>query len=160
MTDGGAHPGPTTATAGAEAEDPAPSRPVRPLPLLDDLNRSYWCGGADGRLRIHRCGTCAHYIHPPAPVCGRCYGRDVGAEPVSGRGVVHAFTVNHQAWLPDFPPPYVVALVDLEEQEGLRVFTNIVGCDVTSVHVGMPVAVEFVEQADVHVPVFRPLAGS
>jgi uncharacterized OB-fold protein len=160
LTHGGNQPSPTTATAAPEGGEPSPADPVRPLPLLDELNRAYWCGGVDGRLHIHRCRTCAHYFHPPAPVCGSCYSREVGAEPVSGRGTVYSFTVNHQAWLPDFPPPYVVALVELEEQDGLRVVSNIVGCDVASVRVGLPVVVEFVAQADVHVPVFRPLVGA
>ena len=34
--------------------------------------------------------------------------------PVSGRGVVAGFTVTHQRWLPDFPPPYVIAVVALD----------------------------------------------
>ncbi|MDT5160136.1 MAG: hypothetical protein QOC90_446, partial [Mycobacterium sp.] len=31
--------------------------------------------------------------------------------PVSGQATVAGFTVNHQQWLPNFPPPYVVAVV-------------------------------------------------
>lgn len=135
----------------------APGRPEDPLPLLDELNTDYWCGGADGHLLIYRCRSCGFYQHPPIPVCSRCYRRDVGAEPVSGRGVVYTYTVNEQAWLPAFPPPYVVALVELEEQDGLRVVSNIVDCDVTAVHIGLAVTVDFVAHGDVHLPVFRPL---
>jgi len=37
--------------------------------------------------------------------------------------------------------PFVVAYVELAE--GPRIMTNIVGCDVDEVRVGMPVAIEF-----------------
>lgn len=144
-------------TADDQGDEPPEPRPVRPLPLLDELNRDYWCGGADSQLLIYRCKSCAFYLHPPAPVCSRCYSRDVGAEPVSGRGSVYSFTTNEQPWLPAFPPPYVVALVELQEQDGLRVVSNIVGCDIATVRIGLPVIVTFVEQADVFFPVFRPL---
>ena len=144
-------------TADDQGDEPPEPRPVRPLPLLDELNRDYWCGGADNQLLIYRCKSCGFYRHPPAPVCNRCYSRDVGAEPVSGRGSVYSFTINEQPWLPAFPPPYVVALVELQEQDGLRVVSNIVGCDIATVRIGLPVIVTFVEQADVFFPVFRPL---
>ncbi|MFT4233886.1 MAG: OB-fold domain-containing protein [Microbacterium sp.] len=136
---------------------------VRPLPLLDDFNRAFWQGGAEGKLNIHRCRSCRRYFTPPSPVCRHCHSRDVGPEAVSGQGSVYSFTINHHRWLPNFPPPYVIALVELAEQEGLRVFSNIVDCDVTEVTIGMPVTVGFIEQEDVFVPVFRPatrLAGT
>jgi len=36
--------------------------------------------------------------------------------------------VNHHPWIPGFEPPYVIAIVEIEEQPGLRVTTNLVGC--------------------------------
>ena len=62
---------------------------------------------------------------------------------MSGRGVVHTYTVNHQPWYPGLDPPYVVAIVALPEQEGLRLTTNIVGCAPDDVRIGMPVRVTF-----------------
>jgi uncharacterized OB-fold protein len=49
-----------------------------------------------------------------------------------------------------------VAVVELEEQPGLRLLTNIVGCPPREVAIDMPVQVEFVERGAVFVPVFRP----
>ena len=142
--------------ASGQTAEPS-AHPVRPLPVLDGLNNDYWCGGADGKLHIYRCRSCSYYLNPPLPVCNRCYSRDVGAEPVSGRGVVYSYTINEQQWLPAFPPPYVIALVELDEQAGLRVVSNIVDCDVTTVYIGLPVTVAFVDQSDVYLPVFRPM---
>ena len=76
--------------------------------------------------------------------------------PVSGRGVVAGFTVNHQQWLADFPPPYVIAVVALEEDDGVRLTTNIVGCPADDVRIGMAVRVLFEKAGDVYLPLFEP----
>jgi len=130
--------------------------PVRPLPAVNEDNRAFWTGGADGALMIARCGACAYYVHPQVAVCPACESRDVRPERVSGRGEVFSFTVNHKAWLPGLPVPYVLALVELEEQAGLRLPSNIVGCDPESIAIGMKVAVRFEAVEDLHVPLFGP----
>lgn len=56
---------------------------------------------------------------------------------------VFTFTVNRQAFRPDVPVPYVIAVVELQEQRGLRFTTNIVGCAPEAVWIGMPVTVPF-----------------
>ena len=75
---------------------------------------------------------------------------------VSGEGTVYTFTVNHQPFHPDVPPPYVIAIVELAEQADLRVPTNIVNCPIDGVRVGMPVRVVFEEHGEVFVPLFEP----
>jgi acetyl-CoA acetyltransferase/uncharacterized OB-fold protein len=107
-------------------------------------------------LRIARCADCGAYTHPPLPRCRVCRGAQVALAPVSGRGVVAGFTVNHQQWLPDFPPPYVIAVVALEEDDGARLTTNIVNCPPDEVRVGMPVRVLFEKTGDVYLPLFEP----
>ena len=68
-----------------------------------------------------------------------------------------AATVNHQQWFPSLPPPYVVAIVELPEQPGLRMLTNVVGCDPDAVRSGMAVELDFQRLADdLWLPVFRP----
>lgn len=77
-------------------------------------------------------------------------------EAASGRAVVHTFTVNHQAWMPGLEPPFVVAIVELAEQDGLRLTTNVLDVDPADVFVGMPVEVRFEHHDDVWIPVFVP----
>ena len=79
---------------------------------------------------------------------------------MSGDAVVHTYTVNWQPWYPNLDPPYVVAIVELPEQEGLRLTTNIVGCEPDDVRIGMPVHVVFEEYDGVWLPFFEPAAGS
>jgi uncharacterized protein len=131
--------------------------PMRVPPVLTDLNRPYWTGGLDGELRIYRCQACGWWHHPPSPVCRRCLSRDMAAEAVDGRGTVAAFTINHQQWSPAATPdPYVIAIVELPEQAGLRQTTNIVNCATDAVFIGMPVRVVFEALDDVAVPLFEP----
>jgi uncharacterized OB-fold protein len=137
--------------------DAAP--PFRLLPAVTDDNEHYWTGGAKGLLQFRRCYACGWWLHPPTPVCPNCLSKDLGVEAVSGRGVVHACTVNWQLWIPGYDPPYSVAIVELPEQEGLRVTTNIVGCPPEDVHIGMPVRVTFEQHDDVWLPLFTPDVG-
>ena len=135
----------------------AAEAPFRVLPRVTPQNEHFWRGGADGELRFLRCGGCRYYVHPPAPICPECLSRDLSAEAVSGRAVVHTFTVNHQPWIPGFDPPYVVAIVALEEQQGLRLTTNLVNCEPEDVSIGMRVKVLFEDVGDeVFLPLFEP----
>jgi uncharacterized OB-fold protein len=131
---------------------------TRKLPALTPDNSAFWQGGADGQLRMHHCGACAQYFHPPAPVCPRCLSAEVAPKPVSGAGKVVTFTVNHQPWRPDLREPYVVAIVELAEQAGLRFVTNIVGMPPGEVFIGMPVRVRFEQAEDVWLPLFERAA--
>jgi len=132
-------------------------KPFRLQPLVDDENRHFWESGAEGKLCFQRCSACQYYIHPPAPVCGRCLGREWTYENVSGEAVVHTCTVNHHPWVPGFPPPYSVAIVEMVEQEGLRLMTNVVNCPPEKVEIGMKVKVLFEELDDgAWLPLFEP----
>jgi hypothetical protein len=75
----------------------------------------------------------------------------------SGFGTVYSFTVVRRNPNPAFAArlPYVLALVDLDE--GVRIHTNLVGCDPDAVHVGQRVRVCFEDIDDAHtVPLFTP----
>lgn len=132
------------------------TRPFRVLPRVTEQNRHFWTGGARGELCFLRCCDCQHWIHPPAPVCPACLARDPQVAAVSGRGQVVSFTVNHQPWIPGFDPPYVIAIVELPEQAGLRLTTQLVGCAPEAVWIDQPVRVVFEEHDGVFLPLFEP----
>jgi uncharacterized OB-fold protein len=126
----------------------------RELPLLLPWNRFFWEAGADGRLRISRCAGCRRFVHPPLPRCPSCHGA-TAPEPVSGRARVAAVTVNEHAWS-ELPTPYVVAIVELEEDAAVRLTTNLVDCDPGQARIGLAVEVAFARTGDVWLPLFRP----
>jgi uncharacterized OB-fold protein len=128
----------------------------RPLPQVTPWNSHYWSSGADGVLRMQRCRSCERIQHPPVPRCALCHSDQLEIVALSGRATVEAFTINHQQWHPAFEPPYVVAVVSLEEDRAVRITTNIVGCSPDDVHIGMPVQVTFEQHDDVWLPVFVP----
>ena len=127
----------------------------RILPTLDDRNRPFWTGGAHGELLIQRCTACRRWVHPPVDACPACAGRLV-PEAVSGHGTIFTFTVNEQQFHPDVAPPYVIAIVVLDEQDDLRLPTNIVNVDSETLQVGAPVQVLFEQHGEVYVPIFEP----
>ena len=130
----------------------------RLIPEVTPETEHFWRGGERGELVFLRCESCRNYIHPPSPVCPECLSRELSPEPVSGHGTVATYTVNHQPWNPSVKVPYVIALVEIDEQPSVRLMTNIVGCDPEDVHVGMRVRVKFEEQDDVYRPLFEPEA--
>ena len=141
------------------ADDAPPEIPARMLPALDEHNRAFWTAGAEGQLMIARCTQCALWVSPPSADCPDCGGA-LAAKPVSGRGTVFTYTINYQPFNPAVPLPYVIAIVQLDEDPELRIASNIVDCEPDSVHVGMPVEVRFERQQvgddTAFVPVFGP----
>lgn len=118
-------------------------------PQPSALTQPYWTSAARGQLSIQRCDACGRFTHPPRSECSTCAHTGLTYEPVSGRGRLETFSVVHRTFAPGFASrvPYVIAWVELEEQAGLRVFTNIVGADPDTLEVDMPVEVGFTELA-------------
>jgi acetyl-CoA acetyltransferase/uncharacterized OB-fold protein len=129
---------------------------TRVVPVLRDWNRFYWTSGADGRLRFQHCRACDALQHPPTPVCRECGSDDLDVRAVSGDGVVQSHTTNVQQWSTDYPPPFVVGVVAIDEDPRVRLTTNVVGCDPAAVAIGMRVRVRFEPVEDVWIPVFEP----
>lgn len=138
----------------------AEEKPFRVLPRVTPLNEHFWKGGADGELRFLRCAGCAVLVHPPAPICPRCWKKGLEVVAVSGRATVVTFTLNHQPWVPAPDHPYVIAIVEIEEQPDVRLMTNVVHCAPEDVAIGMPVQVLFEQHDDVWIPVFEPREGA
>jgi uncharacterized OB-fold protein len=128
---------------------------VRVLPELTPENAFFWTGGAAGELRILRCGACRTWIHPPSPICPSCRSRELAPEAASGRGTLLTWTVNHHRW-GALPVPYVIAIVELDEQPGLRLLTNLVDVPEGRLRIGLRVAVRFEPVEDVWLPLFAP----
>jgi uncharacterized OB-fold protein len=130
----------------------------RTLPVLTDANRAYWTSGQTGTWSLPQCTACRRYVHPGQPWCPWCLTDTLMPAEVSGRGTVFTYTISRYQWMPGWTVPFAGAIVELEEQAGLRVTTNLVDVDPESVYIGMPVDVAFERQGEHWVPLFRPRA--
>ncbi len=133
--------------------------PFRVMPRVTDLNRHFWEGGSDGKLHIQRCNECETWIHPAQPLCPECFSKNIEPVAVSGRASVATYTLNHHQWVPADDHPYVIAIVELEEDPRVRLTTNIVNCPAEDVHIDMQVQVCFQQYESVFIPVFEPVSG-
>ncbi|WP_432168557.1 Zn-ribbon domain-containing OB-fold protein [Streptomyces sp. bgisy031] len=115
----------------------------RVLPEPTELTRPYWEFFQLGELRLQRCTQCRRFVHLPEHECPYCGSGALAWEPVSGRGVVHTFSVVHRTFAPGFADrtPYVIAWVELEDQPGVRVFGNVLDSAPEDVRIGLPVEV-------------------
>lgn len=105
----------------------------------------FWEGAAAGELRIPRCGRCGAWCWYPRPRCPACSAEDLAWTPVSGRGTLFAWAVVRHAFLPQFADkvPYVSGLVCLEEDEAVRVVTEVLDAGPDRLRVGLPMRVVF-----------------
>ncbi len=130
----------------------------RPAPAPDAITARFWQAAREGRLELQRCAGCGATIFYPRIVCPTCLSEELTWIEAAGEGTVYSFTVTHRAPTPAFKDrvPYVVALVDLPE--GVRLLTNIVGCDPDGVRIGQPVRVTFEAIGDqASLPQFEPV---
>lgn len=131
--------------------------PFRLLPRIGPENEHFWTGGAAGELRLLQCPACETWVHPPQPICPACLGEPLVARATSGRATLHTYTVNHHPWIPGFDPPYIIAIVTLNEDARVRLTTNLVHCEEADLRIGMPLSVCFEEREDgIFLPLFEP----
>jgi uncharacterized OB-fold protein len=126
-------------------------------PPVTPLTEPYWDATREERLLVQWCTACDAGIYWPRHVCPTCLGTDLTWRPAVGAGTVYACNVMHQPGNPMMADrvPYVLALVDLPE--GVRIATNVVGCDPDDVQVGMAVKVGWEPLSDGrNLPVFEP----
>jgi uncharacterized OB-fold protein len=106
-----------------------------PAPQVDPTNAAVWEAARQGRLLIGLCrGTGRHFWYPRG-VSPFTLSTNVELVEAKGTGSVYSFTVLRTK------QPYCLAYVELEE--GPRMLTNIVDCDLDTVRIGQRVKLVF-----------------
>ncbi len=143
---------PQTAAAG----DVRPQKPTRFKPPLSHDNQWWWDGIGQGKLLIQKCSDCGELRHPTRPMCAQCQSLRWETVQAKGTGTIYSYTILHYPKFPGYEFPLACALVELAE--GVRMVSNVVGCDPSQVKIGMPVrvSIEKVDEATV-LPLFRPV---
>lgn len=129
-----------------------------PYPVPEYGTEAYWEAANRGELRMQRCADCGRLRWHPAPWCPDCQSDRHEWALLSGRGQVHTWTeVVH----PVHPAaharvPYIVVEIELAEQAGLTMISNLVGTTADAIRIGAPVVVDFLAlPGGQHLPVFR-----
>ena len=117
----------------------------------DDLTRPFWEAANEKRLVIQHCRACDRLQHPPGRRCHQC-GSDEHLEwrEMGGRATIYNYCVVHDSpvrILQD-EQPFNVAVVMLDEDPGIQMYSHLPGTPVDEVPVGTPVEVVFEETAN------------
>ncbi|HZS20002.1 MAG TPA: OB-fold domain-containing protein [Pseudonocardiaceae bacterium] len=119
---------------------------VPPVPVPDPDTAPFWEGLKEGKLMLCRCDDTGKWIHPPLER-SRFTGGPVHFEQVSGEGTIFSYIVVRQPLVPGRIPPYVIGIVELAEQPGLRI-NAIIAADPAEVRIGQPVRMRVVDLGD------------
>jgi uncharacterized OB-fold protein len=133
--------------------------PSPPSPVSEHYAAFFWEYARRHQLAIQRCNRCHRYQHWPSPVCRHCSSFELSPTVVSGRGILYTYTVAIQSFHAYFDDklPMIVAVIELDEQAGLKLVANLLDCGEEAVRIGMPVEVVFQDVSDeLTLPQFRP----
>ncbi|MBI5254893.1 MAG: OB-fold domain-containing protein [Burkholderiales bacterium] len=110
----------------------------------------FWQAAQRGEFLLRRCSACGRTHWYPRAICPHCFGTELAWEPASGRGTIYAFSPMRRV-----EPAYVVAYVTLAE--GPTMLTNLVDCELESLHIGQAVKLVFTPSENGQpVPMFTP----
>ena len=124
------------------------------LPRPTALSQPYWDGAVEGALMLQQCADCSSWQFYPRIICTTCGGDKLEWKAASGGGCIASFTVVRRGISADYPAPYIVALVDLDE--GPRMMTGLIEVAPEDVQVGKRVEVTFGDWSeDIRMPLFR-----
>lgn len=142
------------AHAQAQTEAPKVAKPQRPRPGISPDNEFFWNGLKQRQLLIQRCADCGELRHPPGPACPHCHSLRWDTVSACGRASLFSFVISHHPQLPSLPQPNPIGLVELEE--GTRLVAGLVDIEPDAVRIGQPLVLDFIEDGDLTLPVFRP----
>ena len=104
--------------------------------MVSSRPEPFWQACAEGRLTVQRCSACGTHQFYPRPFCLSCEATELTWVDTQGTGTIYSLTTIRIPVTPELAPPYILALVDLDE--GPRLLTNI---EAPSAHIGDRVSV-------------------
>jgi uncharacterized OB-fold protein len=132
------------------------ARPIpSTLPAIGAANRGFWKHAERGELALPACRSCGHVWFPPSPGCPQCLSRDIEFRKTTGRAKLWSWIVIHRQYFKDFPPPYLVAFVQLEA--GPMLMSTLVNVSPEQLRCDLPLTAKFEKLTDeVHILQFEP----
>ena len=129
----------------------------RPSPPMSAETVEWWEATKEQRLMVQRCLECDAVQLYPRVICTSCGSLQLSLVQASGRGTVYSYSTVEKSANPEFfTPPYVVALVRLDE--GPTVLSNIVSTKAGRQLCDQPVEVTWEALPDGrNLPLFAPI---
>jgi uncharacterized protein len=118
----------------------------KPSPVPDELSKPFWDACNEDRLVIQACSACNWMMHPPREKCNKCGSADnLEWRPMSGRGKIAGYCVQHDSRIVSLKEdqPFNLAVIALEDDPGIQLFSHLPGTPVGKVPVGATVQLEF-----------------
>lgn len=136
-------------------------RSAFPYPIPEYGAEAYWAACNDERLVMQQCTACKKYRWHPSPLCTFCADDAFTWTQLSGRASVKTWTVVthpvHPAAVTKVP--YVVVEVEIEEQAGLTMLSNLIDTDESAIDFDLPLEVVFkTHPSGQKLPMFKPRA--
>lgn len=113
---------------------------MRPASSKD--TKFFWDGVNAHELRVQKRDD-GSLQHPPVPALWLDKEQETDYVVASGKGTVFSFVVHHAPKVPGRTPPFVIALVELEE--GVRMLGELRNVDPSAVEIGMPVRAMYID---------------
>jgi uncharacterized OB-fold protein len=127
---------------------------------LDHVNKHFYRGLLHKEVRLNRCEECGFWHHRPKPRCPACLSKRVTATPIRGTGTIYLLTFVYQG-VPeegvDYSSGHPVATVELDEQEGLRFASTVIGSANEEISFGDRVQLDWITRLDRPFPVWRKI---
>ena len=116
--------------------------------IADQFTEQFWSAANESKLVIQNCSKCDRLQHPPAQECGQCKGGDnLEWKEMSGNGRIYNYGVVHDCpiRLLQDDQPFNVAVIMLDDDPGIQMYSHLPGTPVDEVPVGAEVEVVFEE---------------
>ena len=102
-----------------------------PMPKPDPARRDeeFWAGLKRHELMVQYCKRCGTRQMEPECLCYNCQSFDLGWQKVAGKGRIYSWI---RPWYAAHPTlrefgPYIVVLVELDEDRSVRMVGNLIG---------------------------------
>ncbi len=113
-------------------------------PVPDGLSKPFWDACNERKLVVQNCTVCNRMQYPPEQVCANCGSPEhLVWKQASGRGKIKGNIVVHDSRLRlrQADQPFNLAVIELEDEPGILMFSNLPGTPVDQVPVGANVEV-------------------
>lgn len=129
-------------------------------PVWENFEDGFWQGIKQRKLKFQKCSGCGTFSHPPRVRCPKCKGDGWEWVESSGKGRIYSWTVARQEVHPAFRVPFEIVLVEMENEPGVRIISNMIDCSPEEISFDMPVEVCFREVTkEWALPMFKKLGS-